>query len=221
MTLFYFWMILVFGDFSPRIITGKALLSKPLPNLHVALLQDNQTDSGMVLASEEFERIEHSHRGAVLKRFVTQKLRSASPKAESDTQGGFWARMFSGSVSHFAVMRAHRSPKWHHFRAMSKQMMLHMFQSTWENILPWQEEVEESLAVSCAAKPALQRKYAWAGSQSTCGSKQYDSFRPWGPIFSHVLRSAFQKIFDKWHQLRVEMKTNTGPSNFAECKRGS
>ncbi|XP_032410273.1 vascular endothelial growth factor receptor 3 [Xiphophorus hellerii] len=29
--------------------------------------QDNQTDSGMVLASEEFERIEHSHRGAVLK----------------------------------------------------------------------------------------------------------------------------------------------------------
>ncbi|KAM4586251.1 vascular endothelial growth factor receptor 3 [Fundulus diaphanus] len=29
--------------------------------------QDNQTDSGMVLASEEFERIEHNHRGAVLK----------------------------------------------------------------------------------------------------------------------------------------------------------
>lgn len=122
---------------------------------------------------------------------------------------------------HILPWCAHRSPKWHHFRAMSKQMMLHMFQSTWENILPWQEEVEESLAVSCAAKPALQRKYAWAGSQSTCGSKQYDSFRPWGPIFSHVLRSAFQKIFDKWHQLRVEMKTNTGPSNFAECKRGS
>lgn len=29
--------------------------------------QDNQTDSGMVLASEEFERIEHKHRGAVAK----------------------------------------------------------------------------------------------------------------------------------------------------------
>ncbi|XP_024139143.1 vascular endothelial growth factor receptor 3 isoform X2 [Oryzias melastigma] len=29
--------------------------------------QENQTDSGMVLASEEFERIEHSHRGAILK----------------------------------------------------------------------------------------------------------------------------------------------------------
>lgn len=29
--------------------------------------QDNQTDSGMVLASEEFERIEHNHKGTVLK----------------------------------------------------------------------------------------------------------------------------------------------------------
>ncbi|XP_054452941.1 vascular endothelial growth factor receptor 3 [Anoplopoma fimbria] len=29
--------------------------------------EDNQTDSGMVLASEEFERIEHKHRGAVSK----------------------------------------------------------------------------------------------------------------------------------------------------------
>lgn len=29
--------------------------------------QDNQTDSGMVLASEEFQRIEHKHRGAVSK----------------------------------------------------------------------------------------------------------------------------------------------------------
>lgn len=28
----------------------------------VASLQDNQTDSGMVLASEEFERIENRHR---------------------------------------------------------------------------------------------------------------------------------------------------------------
>lgn len=32
--------------------------------------QDNQTDSGMVLASEEFERIEHQHRGAVSKRLI-------------------------------------------------------------------------------------------------------------------------------------------------------
>lgn len=35
--------------------------------------QDNQTDSGMVLASEEFERIEHKHRGAVSKRLMLQK----------------------------------------------------------------------------------------------------------------------------------------------------
>lgn len=32
--------------------------------------QDNQTDSGMVLASEEFERIEHQHRGALSKRLI-------------------------------------------------------------------------------------------------------------------------------------------------------
>uniref|UniRef100_A0A672IXP7 Vascular endothelial growth factor receptor 3 n=1 Tax=Salarias fasciatus TaxID=181472 RepID=A0A672IXP7_SALFA len=33
--------------------------------------QDSQTDSGMVLASEEFERLEHSHRGAASKRLIT------------------------------------------------------------------------------------------------------------------------------------------------------
>lgn len=37
--------------------------------------QDNQTDSGMVLASEEFEQIEHKHRGTVSKRLVIQKLK--------------------------------------------------------------------------------------------------------------------------------------------------
>uniref|UniRef100_A0A8C6KDN2 Vascular endothelial growth factor receptor 3 n=1 Tax=Nothobranchius furzeri TaxID=105023 RepID=A0A8C6KDN2_NOTFU len=35
--------------------------------------QDNQTDSGMVLASEEFERLEHNHRGAILKRLNTDR----------------------------------------------------------------------------------------------------------------------------------------------------
>uniref|UniRef100_A0A665UV57 Vascular endothelial growth factor receptor 3 n=1 Tax=Echeneis naucrates TaxID=173247 RepID=A0A665UV57_ECHNA len=34
---------------------------------------DNQTDSGMVLASEEFERIEHKHSGTTSKRLITQK----------------------------------------------------------------------------------------------------------------------------------------------------
>lgn len=31
-------------------------------------LQDSQTDSGMVLASDELERFEHKHRGAMLKK---------------------------------------------------------------------------------------------------------------------------------------------------------
>uniref|UniRef100_A0A3Q4HQ08 Vascular endothelial growth factor receptor 3 n=1 Tax=Neolamprologus brichardi TaxID=32507 RepID=A0A3Q4HQ08_NEOBR len=37
--------------------------------------QDNQTDSGMVLASEEFERIEHNHGGVVLKRLNDMKAK--------------------------------------------------------------------------------------------------------------------------------------------------
>lgn len=36
-------------------------------------LQDNQTDSGMVLASEELKRIEHQQRDAASKRLVLEK----------------------------------------------------------------------------------------------------------------------------------------------------
>uniref|UniRef100_A0AAQ5YM85 Vascular endothelial growth factor receptor 3 n=1 Tax=Amphiprion ocellaris TaxID=80972 RepID=A0AAQ5YM85_AMPOC len=49
----------------PRVKTFEEL---PLEMHPQKAPQDNQTDSGMVLASEEFERIEHNHRGTVLKR---------------------------------------------------------------------------------------------------------------------------------------------------------
>ncbi|XP_029297748.1 vascular endothelial growth factor receptor 3 isoform X2 [Cottoperca gobio] len=48
----------------PRVKTFEEL---PLEMHRQKAPQDNQTDSGMVLASEEFERIEHKHRGAVSK----------------------------------------------------------------------------------------------------------------------------------------------------------
>eukprot|EP00064_Thunnus_orientalis_P000127 superscaffoldBa00000006_g127 len=48
----------------PRVKTFEEL---PLEMHPQKASQDNQTDSGMVLASEEFERIEHKHRGAVSK----------------------------------------------------------------------------------------------------------------------------------------------------------
>uniref|UniRef100_A0A3Q1G3D4 Vascular endothelial growth factor receptor 3 n=1 Tax=Acanthochromis polyacanthus TaxID=80966 RepID=A0A3Q1G3D4_9TELE len=48
----------------PRVKTFEEL---PLEMHPQKAPQDNQTDSGMVLASEEFERIEHNHRGTVLK----------------------------------------------------------------------------------------------------------------------------------------------------------
>uniref|UniRef100_A0A8D3BYM1 Vascular endothelial growth factor receptor 3 n=1 Tax=Scophthalmus maximus TaxID=52904 RepID=A0A8D3BYM1_SCOMX len=47
----------------PRVKTFEEL---PLEMHRQKAPQDNQTDSGMVLASEEFERIEHKHRGAPL-----------------------------------------------------------------------------------------------------------------------------------------------------------
>uniref|UniRef100_A0A3B4X9G2 Vascular endothelial growth factor receptor 3 n=1 Tax=Seriola lalandi dorsalis TaxID=1841481 RepID=A0A3B4X9G2_SERLL len=47
----------------PRVKTFEEL---PLEMHPQKTPQDNQTDSGMVLASEEFERIEHQHRGAPL-----------------------------------------------------------------------------------------------------------------------------------------------------------
>ncbi|XP_041653551.1 vascular endothelial growth factor receptor 3 isoform X1 [Cheilinus undulatus] len=48
----------------PRVKTFDEL---PLEMHQQKAPQDNQTDSGMVLASEEFERIEHKHRGAASK----------------------------------------------------------------------------------------------------------------------------------------------------------
>uniref|UniRef100_A0A7N9AY77 Vascular endothelial growth factor receptor 3 n=1 Tax=Mastacembelus armatus TaxID=205130 RepID=A0A7N9AY77_9TELE len=55
----------------PRVKTFEEL---PLEMHPQKTPQDSQTDSGMVLASEEFERIEHQHRGAVSKRLIMQNL---------------------------------------------------------------------------------------------------------------------------------------------------
>uniref|UniRef100_A0A671VHP6 Vascular endothelial growth factor receptor 3 n=1 Tax=Sparus aurata TaxID=8175 RepID=A0A671VHP6_SPAAU len=54
----------------PRVKTFEEL---PLEMHPQKAPQENQTDSGMVLASEEFERIEHQHRGAVPKRLIIPK----------------------------------------------------------------------------------------------------------------------------------------------------
>uniref|UniRef100_A0A7N6BFW0 Vascular endothelial growth factor receptor 3 n=1 Tax=Anabas testudineus TaxID=64144 RepID=A0A7N6BFW0_ANATE len=61
--------------YQPRVKTFEELPQEMHPQ---KAPQDNQTDSGMVLASEEFERIEHKHRGAVSKRLFTQTLFSAT-----------------------------------------------------------------------------------------------------------------------------------------------
>uniref|UniRef100_A0A7N6C0T6 Vascular endothelial growth factor receptor 3 n=1 Tax=Anabas testudineus TaxID=64144 RepID=A0A7N6C0T6_ANATE len=50
--------------YQPRVKTFEEHLIHMMSNC--VSPQDNQTDSGMVLASEEFERIEHKHRGAPL-----------------------------------------------------------------------------------------------------------------------------------------------------------
>uniref|UniRef100_A0A669F0K3 Vascular endothelial growth factor receptor 3 n=1 Tax=Oreochromis niloticus TaxID=8128 RepID=A0A669F0K3_ORENI len=49
--------------------------------------QDNQTDSGMVLASEEFERIEHNHGGVVLKSSTEPLTASHSSPDQSRATG--------------------------------------------------------------------------------------------------------------------------------------
>uniref|UniRef100_A0A3P8T4G8 Vascular endothelial growth factor receptor 3 n=1 Tax=Amphiprion percula TaxID=161767 RepID=A0A3P8T4G8_AMPPE len=59
----------------PRVKTFEEL---PLEMHPQKAPQDNQTDSGMVLASEEFERIEHNHRGTVLKRLNSPGQSSSS-----------------------------------------------------------------------------------------------------------------------------------------------
>uniref|UniRef100_A0A8D3A2B7 Vascular endothelial growth factor receptor 3 n=1 Tax=Scophthalmus maximus TaxID=52904 RepID=A0A8D3A2B7_SCOMX len=65
----------------PRVKTFEEL---PLEMHRQKAPQDNQTDSGMVLASEEFERIEHKHRGAVAKKvFLFFLLNSTEPLTAS------------------------------------------------------------------------------------------------------------------------------------------
>ncbi|XP_071779144.2 vascular endothelial growth factor receptor 3 [Centroberyx gerrardi] len=54
----------------PRVKTFEEL---PLEMHPQKAPQDNQTDSGMVLASEEFERIEHKHRGAISKSHASSR----------------------------------------------------------------------------------------------------------------------------------------------------
>uniref|UniRef100_A0A8C3A5X3 Vascular endothelial growth factor receptor 3 n=1 Tax=Cyclopterus lumpus TaxID=8103 RepID=A0A8C3A5X3_CYCLU len=54
--------------------TVKTFDEFPLGKYPQKTSQDNQTDSGMVLASEEFERIEHKHRGAYSKSSSTTPL---------------------------------------------------------------------------------------------------------------------------------------------------
>ncbi|XP_067373635.1 vascular endothelial growth factor receptor 3 isoform X2 [Channa argus] len=59
--------------------------------------QDNQTDSGMVLASEEFEQIEHKHRGAVSKSRISS---SSSTEPLMASQGSLGRTSVSGSTRH-------------------------------------------------------------------------------------------------------------------------
>ncbi|XP_047440704.1 vascular endothelial growth factor receptor 3 isoform X2 [Mugil cephalus] len=73
----------------PRVKTFEEL---PLEMHPQKSSQDNQTDSGMVLASEEFERIEHSHRGAASKSRIgssssTEPL-TASQGSPGESNGG-------------------------------------------------------------------------------------------------------------------------------------
>uniref|UniRef100_A0A672YYM9 Vascular endothelial growth factor receptor 3 n=1 Tax=Sphaeramia orbicularis TaxID=375764 RepID=A0A672YYM9_9TELE len=54
--------------------------------------QDNQTDSGMVLASEEFERFEHRHRGKMQGTAESSSSRSSSSKSSSSSSGSSSSR---------------------------------------------------------------------------------------------------------------------------------
>ncbi|XP_044060950.1 vascular endothelial growth factor receptor 3 [Siniperca chuatsi] len=59
--------------------------------------QDNQTDSGMVLASEEFERIEHKHRGGVSKSRISS---SSSTEPLTASHGSPGRSSGAGSSRH-------------------------------------------------------------------------------------------------------------------------
>uniref|UniRef100_A0A7N8X062 Vascular endothelial growth factor receptor 3 n=1 Tax=Mastacembelus armatus TaxID=205130 RepID=A0A7N8X062_9TELE len=67
----------------PRVKTFEEL---PLEMHPQKTPQDSQTDSGMVLASEEFERIEHQHRGAVSKRLIISGTGSSRHHSNFFTQ---------------------------------------------------------------------------------------------------------------------------------------
>ncbi|XP_023257900.1 vascular endothelial growth factor receptor 3 [Seriola lalandi dorsalis] len=76
----------------PRVKTFEEL---PLEMHPQKTPQDNQTDSGMVLASEEFERIEHQHRGAVSK----SRVSSSSSTEPLTASHGSLGRSFGASSS--------------------------------------------------------------------------------------------------------------------------
>ncbi|XP_034739086.1 vascular endothelial growth factor receptor 3 [Etheostoma cragini] len=77
----------------PRVKTFEEL---PLEMHRQKASQDNQTDSGMVLASEEFERIEHKHRGAVSK----SRMGSSSSTEPLTASHGSLGRSSAGSSMH-------------------------------------------------------------------------------------------------------------------------
>ncbi|KAM6923628.1 vascular endothelial growth factor receptor 3 [Xenentodon cancila] len=68
----------------PRVKTFEEL---PLEMHPQKAPHENQTDSGMVLASEEFERIEHNHRGAVLKSRMSSTSSTEPLTASSSSLG--------------------------------------------------------------------------------------------------------------------------------------
>ncbi|KAA8589084.1 hypothetical protein FQN60_010429, partial [Etheostoma spectabile] len=78
----------------PRVKTFEEL---PLEMHRQKATQDNQTDSGMVLASEEFERIEHKHRGAVSK---SRMGSSSSTEPLTASHGSLGRSSGAGSSMH-------------------------------------------------------------------------------------------------------------------------
>ncbi|KAM9795439.1 vascular endothelial growth factor receptor 3 [Neosynchiropus ocellatus] len=76
----------------PRVETFEELPLETQPQA----TQDNQTDSGMVLASDEFERVEHKHRRGVYKSRMsssTEPLTAADSSLGSRKCSGFFGQM--------------------------------------------------------------------------------------------------------------------------------
>ncbi|XP_051929096.1 vascular endothelial growth factor receptor 3 isoform X2 [Hippocampus zosterae] len=78
----------------PRVKTFEEL---PLEIYPQKSTQDNQTDSGMVLASEELERLEHRHKGALAKRRMSS---SSSTEPLTASHGCFGRNFGSTSSTH-------------------------------------------------------------------------------------------------------------------------